>query len=214
MDSIRNDFNKSLDKLLDTNLDNIGQTNITSLYARTQNIKGSLGSDTFSELLEDNALTEALVADFSQNKIYKEVDAEIDLILKFMPMLADALDAKKDNVLSADNYSKDYINVVNTDSVENFSENIKSLKKIYNVLNIVENAYDDAAKYGEQFIYIDNYKDALTKLLKNKPRILIMTKKDLCDMDVTLKWKKYIKIVWTDSLNTETVKIAGEILKK
>ena len=171
LDSIRNDFNKSLDKLLDTNLDNIGQTNITSLYARTQNIKGSLGSDTFSELLEDNALTEALVADFSQNKIYKEVDAEIDLILKFMPMLADALDAKKDNVLSADNYSKDYINVVNTDSVENFSENIKSLKKIYNVLNIVENAYDDAAKYGEQFIYIDNYKDALTKLLKNKPTL-------------------------------------------
>ncbi len=28
-------------------------------------------------------------------------------------------------------------------------------------------------------------------LLKNKPRILIMTKKDLCDLEVTLKWKKY-----------------------
>ena len=31
----------------------------------------------------------------------------------------------------------------------------------------------------------------IDELLKNKPRILIMTKKDLCDMDVTLKWKKY-----------------------
>ena len=39
------------------------------------------------------------------------------------------------------------------------------------MLNLVENAYDDAAKYGEQFIYIDNYKDALTKLLKNKPTL-------------------------------------------
>ena len=28
-------------------------------------------------------------------------------------------------------------------------------------------------------------------LLKNKPRILIMTKKDLCDLEVTLEWKEY-----------------------
>ena len=28
-------------------------------------------------------------------------------------------------------------------------------------------------------------------LLKDKPRILIMTKKDLCDMNVTKKWIKY-----------------------
>lgn len=31
----------------------------------------------------------------------------------------------------------------------------------------------------------------ITKMIGNKPRILIMTKADLCDEEVTLKWKKY-----------------------
>ena len=31
----------------------------------------------------------------------------------------------------------------------------------------------------------------IDKLIKNKKRILIMTKKDLCDLNVTKKWSEY-----------------------
>ena len=31
----------------------------------------------------------------------------------------------------------------------------------------------------------------IDKMIKNKPRILVMTKKDLCDNNKTLEWKKY-----------------------
>jgi len=43
-------------------------------------------------------------------------------------------------------------------------------------------------------------------IIKNKPRILIMTKKDLCDLSATTKWKKYYeergyKVILLDLLN-------------
>lgn len=171
LDTIKVGFNKSLDKLLDNNMDNNGQTNISTLYARAKHTNTS-GNSIMNDLFEDNKFMDTLVMDITENKRLKEIDNEIDLILKFMPMLEDALDAKKDNVLSADNYSKDYINVINDNKIENFEENITILKKIYNLLTLTENAYDAAGKYGEQFIYIENYNDAFNKLLKNKPNYM------------------------------------------
>ena len=63
----------------------------------------------------------------------------------------------------------------------------------------------------------------IDELLKNKPRILIMTKKDLCDMEVTKKWVKFYenkgyKVVLADlsqsnSLN-EVVSLTHEITKE
>ena len=59
-------------------------------------------------------------------------------------------------------------------------------------------------------------------LIKNKPRIIIMTKIDLCDMDKTNKWiKKYesegYKVVTVDLLNNKNVdsiyKVTNEVLK-
>lgn len=169
LNNIKNDFNRSLDKLLDDNYDSKGETNISALYNRASNGGTNRNNVLFEELFEDNRMVDGLLADFSENKRFEELDNEIDLILKFMPLLEDALDAKKDNVLSADNYNKDYINAVINNNVDNFAENIKNLKQMYDVLDISENAYDAASKYGEQFIYIDNYKDALAKLLDNKP---------------------------------------------
>ncbi|MBQ2872517.1 MAG: ribosome biogenesis GTPase YlqF [Bacilli bacterium] len=64
-------------------------------------------------------------------------------------------------------------------------------------------------------------------LIKNKPRILIMTKYDLCDEDNTNKWKKYYesqgyKVVLLDLINKpnmqpileETTKILKELNEK
>ena len=50
----------------------------------------------------------------------------------------------------------------------------------------------------------------IDSLIGNKPRVLVMTKIDLCDMDVTNKWKKYYEklgynVVEVDLLNNKNV---------
>lgn len=203
LNNIKNSFNKSLDKLLDTNYDNNGETNISALYNRTGNVKGLM----FDEIFEDNKFLDGIMADFSENKRLKELDNEIDLILKFMPLLEDALDAKKDNVLSADNYNKDYINCIDNNNIDNFAENIKNIKDIYDVLEISENAYDAASKYGEQFIYIDSYKDALGKLISNKPDTIEHIKSNTNEAAHRFKTKDIV----CESFNCQAIAKANNI---
>ena len=67
----------------------------------------------------------------------------------------------------------------------------------------------------------------ITKMIGNKPRVLIMTKADLCDEEVTLKWKKYYEkqgyyVLLMDlihdknlkSLLDVTNKLAGDVNEK
>jgi len=54
----------------------------------------------------------------------------------------------------------------------------------YNLIDIVYEVIDSRIPYSSKIKDIDN-------IIKNKPRILVMTKKDLCDIKVTNKWKKY-----------------------
>lgn len=53
-----------------------------------------------------------------------------------------------------------------------------------NLIDIVYEVVDARMPYSSKIKDIDNY-------IKNKPRILIMTKVDLCDMNETNKWIKY-----------------------
>lgn len=58
------------------------------------------------------------------------------------------------------------------------------IKKIMPVVDIVYEIIDARIPYSSKIKDIDS-------LLKNKERILIMTKKDLCDINETNKWVKY-----------------------
>ena len=87
------------------------------------------------------------------------------------------------------------------------------IKEKYGLIDVVFEVIDARMPKSSKIKDIDS-------MLKNKPRILIMTKKDLCDMDVTLKWKKYYedkgyKVVMIDnSLNNATeeiVRVTNEI---
>ena len=54
----------------------------------------------------------------------------------------------------------------------------------YNLIDVVYEVIDSRIPYSSKIKDIDN-------IIKNKPRILVMTKKDLCDIKITNKWKKY-----------------------
>ena len=58
------------------------------------------------------------------------------------------------------------------------------IKKTMSLIDIVYELVDARAPFSTKITDLDN-------IIKNKSRILIMTKKDLCDLEITNKWVKY-----------------------
>ena len=72
-----------------------------------------------------------------------------------------------------------------------------------NLIDIVFEVIDARIPYTSKNKEIEN-------MTKNKPRILVMTKKDLCDMEITNKWVKYYenlgyKVVLTDLIHDKNI---------
>jgi len=77
------------------------------------------------------------------------------------------------------------------------------------LIDIVFEVIDARIPYSSKNKDIDN-------MVKNKKRILIMTKIDLCDMDVTNKWIKYYenlgyKVITVDLINNKNIKEIFEV---
>ncbi len=176
INALNKKINSSINSIINNNMETVGVPNISKLYSRlantskvkdTSNIKGK----DLEELFENNPIIDGLEESFMQNTYLREMDDEIDSICKYMPKLQEALDTKRDNVLCAEHFSKDYLSM-KTDNIDDeilFKSETDALKKAYNLLNFVSDVYDNASKYGEDFIYIVPYKKAIAKLLKNKP---------------------------------------------
>jgi len=63
----------------------------------------------------------------------------------------------------------------------------KTKRKIREMIQLIDVVYE---LIDARIPYSSKIKD-IDELVKNKPRILIMTKKDLCDLNVTQKWVKH-----------------------
>lgn len=78
------------------------------------------------------------------------------------------------------------------------------IKEKYNLIDVVYEVIDARIPVSSKIKDID-------ELLKDKPRILIMTKKDLCDEVITRRWMKYYqdmgyKVVLVDLSSNNSVK--------
>ena len=155
--------------------------NVSKLYSRMK--LNDLSNDKkfvdgVNSLFEDPAISANILSMYTENRWIKELDHEYDMILKYMPKLQEALDAKKENVLSSDNFAKDFLNESSrnlTDPTAQalFSTRIEELKRKYKLQTFYEDTYDRVAKYGEEFIYCVPYSRAISDLLKNKGRTRI-----------------------------------------
>ena len=90
------------------------------------------------------------------------------------------------------------------------------VKENLGLIDIVFEVIDSRIPYSSKNKDID-------ELIKNKPRILIMTKKDLCDIEITWDWVKYYedkgyKVVLVDLINNPNLKellsVTNEISKE
>ena len=159
----------SLSTILNNSMNNTGVPNISRLYSRISN--DDEAKKKIEELFEDKSLMDGLLSSYVENKYITDLDQEIDTVCKYMPKLLEALSTKKDNVLSSDHFSNDYINnirVKGLEKQENYDDNIKLMKQSYELSELTEKIFDKTAKYGEQFIYVVPYKKAMQKLLNRK----------------------------------------------
>lgn len=175
IDDLNRRINDNIDRIVRHNMSTAGVPSVTKLYSRLnldERLKPSTTNVTGLEsLFTDVAGFEDFYANFIQNRYLRELDDEIDAVCKYFPDLLEALEIKKEGVLSADHFSKDFLTINSPNGIDDasFNERCKDLKKTYDLLTLIDDIYDTAAKYGEQFVYIVPYSTALSRLLTNKP---------------------------------------------
>lgn len=178
LESIKSKLDSSIDNIVSVNMDNTGKGTMSTLYSRMQQQGGTLkpgdkeSGKSLESLINDSQVIEAGLMGFINNTTTVfDYDNKIDTILKYMPRLQEALDTRKDNVLSADHFSKDYINITSsniTNDSETYNEHIKFIKETYKFQDLTDEIYEQASKYGEAFVYVVPYKKAVARLLKQK----------------------------------------------
>lgn len=169
---IRNNMDKTIDDVINNNINNVGSPSISRLYSRLNDSqKDKSVINDLTDMFSDKNLTDSIMNTYMQNTYLRDQDHEIDVVCKYMPKLLEALEVRKDNVLASDHFSKDFVNIVSSSSISregDFNKRIKFLKETYNLQELIETCYDRASKYGEQFVYIVSYKKAFKRLLDNR----------------------------------------------
>jgi hypothetical protein len=174
MDSIVTSIDDTIDKII-TSGDNPKISDISNLYTRIQKKKGVSNQqiiDSAMELFADNNIVNTLSVNQDVNKYIQAEDYQYDMICKYMPSIETALEIKRDNVLSSDNFTKDFLNIeattISDERVKIFNDNAKAVQEKYKFQDICEEMYERASKYGECFLYIVPYNIALQRLVRRR----------------------------------------------
>ena len=169
LDRIIDRIDVTIDKLQKNNVDASGMSELVRRIdlENMPNTKKYLNS--VASLFEDENVINSLFMNSTIHNFIQTRNAQYDLICRYLPRLVDALEIKRDLVLSADNFSKNFINPksVKSSKIESdlFIANCDKLEVEYDFANFITKTYMNVSKYGEDFIYIVPYNVALKRLL-------------------------------------------------
>lgn len=182
LDGIKIKAYDTLKTLTQNNIDSTGTGAFSQIINRVSGsgggAQGSTGDiknlkKTLNNFFDDSSagdIASAFLNTNSESRLIREYDAEIDAICEYMPILSEAIEAKKDSVLSADQFSKDFIFLKNKSNPDETKDRLDRLKKSYNLLDIAEDAFDDTCKYGEYVLYVAPYNEKIKELLNKKKK--------------------------------------------
>ena len=217
---LRSDIYKSIDDINNRSYENTGLNSISTMYTRLINtMKDPNLPKNFDEIFNNDNLMNALSTNYMQNKSIYDYDKEIDLICSYMPKLQEALDTKRDHVLSPDHFNKEFLKIKKDsdfsfdDNQENiFNKDIKIMKNKYKLEEFIEESYDKVSKYGEDFVYHVPYSTAIDKLLKDKEKYGLSSKNLLGNMTFSMNENNDITITGhIDTVIGESFRIKDEI---
>ena len=181
MNNIIGGINNEIDDII-SKINGQEVSNISNLYVRLLDKENTGIADSYKKINEgieslfDNGqlISNALNFDSVRKSIQAE-NYQYDLICKYMTKLEDAIEIKKDNVLSSDNFTKDFINITSSrtgdEYISQFNDRAIILKDKYNIQELFEDMYYKTSKYGEYFLYEVPYKKAFKRLLDRKVRL-------------------------------------------
>lgn len=177
----RPDNKQNLDRVLDridnaiNNIqsDEISVSGMSELLRRIDSETGTTSSKLMSsvgDLFQDENIMNVLIANQEVNKQITAQNYQYDMICKYLPKLVDALEIKRDNVLCSDNFSKRFLNPksdrTNVQEVQKFVSNCDKIEELYDMSEFIEKTWMNAAKYGEDFIYVVPYNVALKRVIQ------------------------------------------------
>jgi len=173
MNDIINKLDDSIDKLQSNELNVSGMSELLRRLDKSN--KKSNTDELMAEvqsLVSDESLLSSLYNNDEMHKYILAQNYNYDMLCRFVPKLIDALELKRDNVLSADNFSKKFLNPVSVKSskeeTQKFTNNCKKLENKYDLAEFYNDTYMNVSKYGEDFLYIVPYKLAFERLLKRQ----------------------------------------------
>lgn len=153
-------------------------SNISQLYTKMkldQIVANKEYTNGIMDFFNNSELSAQLLNTYMDNKWIRQLDREIDIVLKYMPKLGEALDSIKDAVLSADNFEKDFASMessaISPKETAQFAKKTDVIKDAYEWNDKVEQWYENTSTYGETFVYKVPYSKALSVLLARKNNI-------------------------------------------
>ena len=181
INAIRDKMSNILNGLLDKTKTTTGGENISALLSKMYPNDDVSMTKEISSTLQDQALYNDIMDIYSQNIVTRDQDREIDMVCKYMPKLDEALSMKTDMVLSADHFEQDALKltVVSDSNPNNASSRLKDnnelsqFKTKYNLMEFTRSNFEKTDKYGENYIYIVSYSDALSRLINKNGKGII-----------------------------------------
>ena len=127
MSKLRSDIFKSVESINNRTMETTGLNSISTMYSRLiKTMKDPTLPSDFKNIFKNESLMNSLSMTYMENRPIYEYDKEIDLVCKYMPKLQEALDTKKDHVLSPDHFSKEFLKIIK-DSDLSIDDNEKSI---------------------------------------------------------------------------------------
>ena len=175
---MRTKTHRAIDGLMNSNISNVGTTNISSLIMKSKLDDMQSDDDVIHALnstLENESLINSIMQSYTQNSWIRDMDREVDMVLKYMNKLEQALNCRREHVLCSDNFTNNQLHIRSRSAIGDditANQNIQTMMKRYDLADILDKVYRKTDKYGECFIYIIPYKKAIHRLLKQQGNII------------------------------------------
>lgn len=150
-------------------------SDVSNLFVRLQKKKGVSNDQLVNgamELFNNNNIIGTLSATTDIMKGIQAENYQYDMICKYMSKLEDALNIKKDNILSSDNFSKEFMSVKSDKYSDRdsafFFQRTKTIINKYRLSDLFDKMVYQAEKYGEVFLYVVPYDVAIQRLMDRK----------------------------------------------
>lgn len=175
---MRTKTHRAIDGLMNSNISNVGTTNISSLIMKSKLDDMQNDDDVIHALnstLENESLINSIMQSYTQNSWIRDMDREVDMVLKYMNKLEQALNCRREHVLCSDNFTNNQLHIRSRSAIGDditANQNIQTMMKKYDLTDILDKVYRKTDKYGECFIYIIPYKKAINRLLKQQGNII------------------------------------------